>query len=277
MTNNWLIRILLMVLTLCAPMIVMRVSEPEMIGDNDVLAITYGLACVAVVVIEHIRRGSSAVASGLIPTARSVRLTSIGAVWALLMVCIILVATMSFGGQLRVLAQPGVTITGLSSIVLFAIGEEVVFRGTVLEALRERFGSMTAVVVTGGLFSLAHAGNPGASVFSTINVALVGVALGVAVVKTSSLWIAIGFHVVWNIAVAAVFGTVSGLDMGLGVTVLDITSLPPLVQPWISGPFGIEEGVLTSILLCIAIPIVARYAPYDPYVRAARYRRTFTS
>lgn len=268
---------MLMLFAVAIPMIFMLVSKPEMIGGSNALAIIYGLACVAVVGIESLRRGSSAVASGFVPTARSVRLTLIGAAWALLTLCLILIVAVSFGGQLRFLDQPGATITGLSSIVLFAIGEEVVFRGTILEALRERFGPTAAVAVTGGLFSLAHAGNPGASMSSTINVALVGIALGIAVVTTSSLWMAIGFHVVWNIAVATVFGTVSGLDMGLGLTVLDTTSLPPYLQPWISGPFGVEEGLLTSILLCAAMPMIAFCAPYDPYVRAARYRHTFTS
>ncbi len=277
MTNHWLVRIILMVFAVAIPMIFMLVGEPEMIGGNNALAITYGLACVAVVGIENIRRGSSAVASGFVPTAQSVRLTLIGVAWALLTLCLILIVTLSFGGHLRLLEEPRATITGLSSIVLFAIGEEVVFRGTILEALRERFGPTAAIVITGSVFSLAHVGNPGASMSSMINVALVGIALGITVVTTSSLWMAIGFHVVWNIAVAAVFGTVSGLDMGLGLTVLETASLPPFVQPWISGPFGVEEGLLTGILLCAAMPMIARYAPYDPYVRAARYRRSFTS
>jgi hypothetical protein len=277
MNNHWLGRIIIIVLAISAPLLISIVIGVDTAHANSLQALTYGVACIAVVGIEQRRRGGSAVASGLVPTPRSAVLSLLGAGWAIGVLALILLLAFVLGGRLHVLAEPSFSLTGLSTIVLFAIGEEVVFRGTLLEALHERFGAPAAVITTSILFALAHAGNPGASLVSTINVALAGIALGAAVITTSSLWMAIGFHVVWNVALSSVFGVVSGMDLGLAVTELNTSSLSNTVRPWIEGSFGIEEGYATTILLPLSMIALLRRVPYDPFVRAARFRRTFSS
>ena len=266
-----------MVLAISVPFLVSILIGLDTAHANSIQALTYGIACIAVVGIEQRRRSSSAVASGLVPTPRSALLSALGAGWAIGVLALILLLALVLGGRLHVLAEPSFSLTGLSTIVLFAIGEEVVFRGTLLEALSERFGAPAAVITTSILFALAHAGNPGASIISTINVALAGIALGATVVTTSSLWMAIGFHVVWNVALSSVFGVVSGMDLGLAVTELNTSSLNTTIRPWIEGSFGIEEGYATTILLPLSMIALLRRAPYDPFVRAARFRRTYSS
>lgn len=277
MSNHWFGRIIIMVLAISVPFLVSILIGLDTLHANSIQALTYGIACIAVVGIEQRRRSSSAVASGLVPTPRSALLSALGAGWAIVVLALILLLALVLGGRLHVLAEPSFSLTGLSTIVLFAIGEEVVFRGTLLEALSERFGAPAAVITTSILFALAHAGNPGASIISTINVALAGIALGATVVTTSSLWMAIGFHVVWNVALSSVFGVVSGMDLGLAVTELNTSSLNTTIRPWIEGSFGIEEGYATTILLPLSMVALLRRAPYDPFVRAARFRRTYSS
>lgn len=277
MTSHWFGRIMLLILAMAAPVLLgMLVSDPAT-DAMSLQAVTYGVACVAVVGIEQLRRGGSVHTSGLVPTPRSSRLALLGVAWAMIALLCVLMIALLLGGRLKLLAEPTCSITGLSTVILFAIGEEVVFRGTILEALRERFGPLTAILVTSILFGLAHASNPGASALSVINVALAGVALATAVIGTSSLWMAIGFHVTWNVALSSVFGVVSGIDLGVRFAELNTAGLDSSVRPWLTGAFGVEEGYLTTILLVLSVAVIARFAPYDPYVRAARYRRSFSS
>lgn len=277
MTSHWFGRILIVLLAVSTPVVLSVLVGVDAAQATTIQALTYGLACIVVVGIEQRRRGSSAVASGLVPTSRSARLASFGALWAFGVLALILLFALVLGGRLHALAQPTFSMAGLSSIVLFAIGEEVVFRGTLLEALRERFGAPVAMMSTSALFALAHAGNPGASVISTLNVALAGIALSAVVISTSSLWMAIGFHVVWNVALSSVFGVVSGMDLGLALTELNTSAVGSAVRPWIVGSFGIEEGYATTILLPLSTIAVVRMGAYDPFVRAARFRRSCSS
>lgn len=275
--NHWLVRILVFVVVICAPFAAIVAVE---IGPEDALniqALIYGIACIAVVAIEHGRRGSSMIASGLVPTPWSPRLVIYGILWAAVAASVVMVVALLAGGTMEVLAEPSVTFPGVTSIVLFAIGEEVVFRGTILEALDERFGPLVSVSITSTLFALAHAGNPGASIISTVNVGLAGMALGWVVLSTSSLWTAIGFHVVWNLLLAAVFGVVSGLDLGVGIVKLNTGAISSDLRPWVTGTFGVEEGYVTTIVMTLSVVFLARFIPYDPYVRAARLRRAFSS
>ncbi len=275
--NHWLVRILVFVVAICAPFAAIFVVEFEPEDALNIQALMYGIACIAVVAIEHGRRGSTMIASGLLPTPWSPRLVLYGVLWAALAASVVLSAALLAGGSMEALAAPSVTVPGLTSIVLFAIGEEVVFRGTILEALNERFGSVVSVSITSALFAAAHAGNPGASIISTVNVGLAGMALGWMVLTTSSLWTAIGFHVVWNLLLAAVFGVVSGIDLGVGIVKLNTDAVSSDLRPWITGTFGVEEGYVTTIVLTLSVVFLTRVIPYDPYVRAARLRRAFSS
>jgi membrane protease YdiL (CAAX protease family) len=277
MMNHWLVRILVFVVAICAPFAAIFAVEFEPEDALSVQALMYGVACIAVVAIEHGRRGSTMIASGLLPTPWSPRLVLYGVLWAALAASVVLSAALLAGGTMEALAAPSVTVHGLTSIALFAIGEEVVFRGTILEALNERFGSVVSVSITSALFAAAHAGNPGASIISTVNVGLAGMALGWMVLTTSSLWTAIGFHVVWNLLLAAVFGVVSGMDLGVGIVKLNSDAISSELRPWITGTFGVEEGYVTTIVLTLSVVFLTRVIPYDPYVRAARLRRAFSS
>lgn len=277
MMHHWLVRILVFVAVVCAPFAAMFAGES---GPEDALnfqALAYGVACIAVVAIEHARRGSTMIASGFVPTPWSPRLVLYGILWAVLAAMVVLLAALLAGGSIDASAQPSATLLGVTSIVLFAIGEEVVFRGTILEALDERFGPVVSVSITSALFAAAHAGNPGASIISTVNVGLAGMALGWMVLTTSSLWTAIGFHVVWNLLLAAVFGVVSGMDLGVGIMKLNTDAISSDLRPWIAGRFGVEEGYVTTIVMALSMLVLTRMIPYDPYVRAARLRRTFSS
>ncbi|HHV78784.1 MAG TPA: CPBP family intramembrane metalloprotease [Firmicutes bacterium] len=79
-----------------------------------------------------------------------------------------------------------------------AFGEELFFRGYIMQMLRRRHGLIPAMVVSSLVFSVIHYVNPGYAPLVLINVFAIGVLLVLMVAESGSLWSAIGFHLGWN-------------------------------------------------------------------------------
>ena len=133
---------------------------------------------------------------------------------------------------------------------------------------------MVAVAITALLFGLAHGTNPGASPIAVANVILAGVLLGMMVVRSGSLWMAMVFHAVWNVSAAAFFGTVSGVGSAGWLCTLETQSMPDEMVWFVTGTFGIEQGVITMIVLVAGIVVVNGWVSMDRAVGAARIRRS---
>ncbi|HEY7021643.1 MAG TPA: type II CAAX endopeptidase family protein [Ktedonobacterales bacterium] len=138
-------------------------------------------------------------------------------------------------------------VTNLSVILLFllvAVFEEVTFRGLLFRIVENGLGSWGALLVSAIFFGGAHLGNPGATIGSSIAIALeAGVLLGAIYMATRSLWMVIGVHWAWNYFEGPVFGTqVSGYD--LPSLLHSVTDGPAL---WTGGVFGPEAGLFAVI------------------------------
>lgn len=100
----------------------------------------------------------------------------------------------------------GVTYNGFSSLVvvfLFAFmiqsaAEEILFRGYLMSALNNRVSTFWAVIISSGVFALLHLINGDATVFSIVQVFLLGAMFGFYVVRTNNIWGACGMHFAWN-------------------------------------------------------------------------------
>jgi membrane protease YdiL (CAAX protease family) len=138
--------------------------------------------------------------------------------------------------------------TNLSVILLFllvAVFEEVTFRGLLFRIVENGLGSWGALLVSAALFGGVHLGNPGATIGSSIAIALeAGVLLGAIYMATRSLWMVIGVHWAWNYFEGPVFGTqVSGND--IPSLLHSVTDGPVL---WTGGAFGPEAGLFAVIV-----------------------------
>ena len=133
-----------------------------------------------------------------------------------------------------------------------AIGEEIVFRGVVYRLFEEGFGTLIAVLLSGVLFGLLHAGNPGATVASSTAIALeAGVLLASAYTLTRSLWLPIGLHFGWNFTEGGIFGTsVSG---GTAGGLLNTRLVGP--DALTGGQFG-PEASLPAVGICFTAAVV---------------------
>ena len=150
--------------------------------------------------------------------------------------------------------------TGLAVFVALAAAaasEEVVFRGYVLRALAEWRGAAFALGVSSILFALAHLGNPGLTPLALTNIALAGVAFGLALQLTGRLWLPIAYHFAWNYFQGPLFGLpVSGLALP---AFLRVTLAGPTL--WTGGAFGPEGGLIVSLILISSLFLLLRLKP----------------
>jgi len=136
---------------------------------------------------------------------------------------------------------------GLLLHFFVGVFEETLFRGILFRFLEEGFGSWLALTITALVFGLSHWGNPNATVWSAIAIALeAGVLFGAVYMATRSLWVAMGMHTAWNFLQGTVFGVAVS-----GVGAPTDSLFKPVIQgnPWLTGgAFGIEASVIALLL-----------------------------
>jgi CAAX protease family protein len=122
-----------------------------------------------------------------------------------------------------------------------AVLEETFFRGALFVLLARITNVRLAAAVSVVAFSLAHLLNPGASALAAIGVGIAGLGLVVAVLRSGSLWLPIGFHLGWNWALGSVYGfAVSGLGFG---SVVGLAIDPDASTLLTGGAFGPEASL----------------------------------
>lgn len=165
--------------------------------------------------------------------------------------------------------QFGVTVSPLAGIpltFLFFVGvgvfEEVLSRGYLFQNIAEgldgigpvgaRGATAAATVVTSLLFALLHLANPGTTLLSTLNIAVVGVFLAGTYVVSGDLGIPIGIHITWNFSLSSLYGfPVSGLTTP--VTVLSVRQTGPALVT--GGRFGPEGGLVFYLALAVGVAL----------------------
>lgn len=155
--------------------------------------------------------------------------------------------------------------TGLQAFFLFGLGamfEELFCRGFLLQALRQGIGAGPALLVTSGLFALAHGGNPDVSKLALLNTFLAGIWLGLPVLARKNLWGAWGLHTGWNFATVWLWGVpVSGLSNLVSATVVSFQAGEPV---WLTGGgYGPEGGLLCTMVLSVMIGLFFRYSKFN--------------
>ena len=143
-------------------------------------------------------------------------------------------------------------LVGLGAAVAAALVEETLVRAIFFRIVEESLGSVIALVASAALFGFLHAFNRGATIVSTVAIALeAGVILAAAYLYTRRLWMAIGLHTAWNFSEGGVFGaSVSGgAAHGLFATHL---SGPAILS---GGAFGPEASIV-AVVVCLVAGVV---------------------
>ena len=158
------------------------------------------------------------------------------------------VAIAALAGVYRI-EGPGTTgqlVTELVGMALLHVFlEEILFRGILFRWMEEFGGSWFALAATSALFGFGHIYNPGATVFSSLAIAIeAGVLLGGAYMLTRSLWLPIGLHAAWNFTQGEVWDVpVSGIDTQ-GLVTAQLSGHELLA----GGGFGLEASVIALVI-----------------------------
>ncbi|MCX6147836.1 MAG: CPBP family intramembrane metalloprotease [Candidatus Kapabacteria bacterium] len=169
----------------------------------------------------------------------------------------------------------GLTNTITYSFLLFtfqvffqAASEELMFRGIVFQAFSQKFGDITSAIFLSLVFAALHLMNPNINTISFINVFLAGIFFSACYIKTKSLWLGISFHFFWNWSEFILLGSpISGLNFSIKPLIeLKLLNISPNLYWILGGKFGIEEGIITTILLISLTFFVLKYAKYSPYI-----------
>jgi membrane protease YdiL (CAAX protease family)/ADP-ribose pyrophosphatase YjhB (NUDIX family) len=127
--------------------------------------------------------------------------------------------------------------------ILAGASEEIMFRGYILQNLREWPGTILAIVISSILFGLLHSLNPNFNLFAALNIALAGAAFCYAYLITGNLWLPLAFHFSWNFFQGPVFSfPVSGMISG-GLLLTRVSQAGKAIT---GGAFG-PEGGLTGL------------------------------
>jgi hypothetical protein len=142
--------------------------------------------------------------------------------------------------------------TGALIALMVGISEETLVRGFVFRIVEIAGGTWIGVFISSALFGAGHAFNPGATVVSSIAIALeAGVLLAAAYVLTGRLWFPIGLHTGWNFTEGSLFGmSVSGHDTTTGLFAGTLKG--PVVLT--GGAFGPEASIF-AVAVCLAVAV----------------------
>lgn len=204
--------------------------------------------------------------TGMRPSLRGGRDLLLGFAAAALMVSVLLLLELLFGGarissvHLTAAYVAELLLSSLFGFTLVGFAEEILMRGYPFTVLQRQGSTALAMLLTSVLFSLMHGFNPDISWLGFGNIFLAGIWLGAARLVTGTLWLAIGMHTSWNFFLGTVFGfPVSGIhERSLLIT--EATG-PDVLS---GGSFGPEGGLLATVVLiagtgALFLPAVHRF------------------
>lgn len=142
------------------------------------------------------------------------------------------------------------TLRFFAMMLVVAVGEEIVFRGFIHRMILGRWGLLVALIVSSLVFGFIHYPNPGATVWSSVAIALeAGIMLGLAYCVRNNLWLPIGIHWAWNFSQGQIWGiAVSGMEVN-GSLVRPVIEGPEILT---GGSFGAEASVI-AVVISVAI------------------------
>lgn len=154
--------------------------------------------------------------------------------------------------------HPWASILFLTVVLLFgAAGEEMLFHGYAFQLLIRSLGAFATILPASILFGLAHMSNQNVTVLGIVNTIAWGILLGYAYLRTNALWLPIGLHYGWNIALPLFGVNLSGFTMGVtGYAMHWRTG-----DLWSGGEYGPEGSVLTTAAVAALFFVVQRVIP----------------
>ncbi len=168
------------------------------------------------------------------------------------------------------------TFPGIGIMLVLVIIEELAFRGLAYQILIEKAGLIAAMIISSLLFTIAHSLNPGLTTISVLNIFLAGLLMSLMFARSGSLFPQILFHFGWNFSLAYIVGSpVSGYNFSSQLSHYELGAKGSFQDLLLGGAFGLEGGLLSTILLICMIVICGKHFIASPFVTSKYFQRNY--
>lgn len=177
--------------------------------------------------------------------------------WGLAVACVLPMALIG-GIVVSVTAQPsawGWLAADAGYFALFALAEEIAFRGYGFQRFVDAVGPLGATLGYAAFYAIVQSLLPGASHSSFVVALAFSCLLSMAYLRTRALWVSWGINFGWKASRALLFG----------LTVTGISSHSPIVEGdpvgpfWLTGGgFGLDASWFALLAMLAALPVVYR-------------------
>lgn len=138
--------------------------------------------------------------------------------------------------------------------IIQSASEEIAIRGWLIPSLEEKCTPVMAISITAIIFGILHLFSAGVTVLSFINLILSGIFFACYAIVNGNIWGVCGLHFAWNFALGNIYGLpVSGFAKN-GEKIFKTQQVGSVI--FTGGDFGPEGGLVTTIILLIAIAIL---------------------
>lgn len=177
--------------------------------------------------------------------------------WAIAVLCVIPVALV---GGIAVVLNLGLSAWGwliadAAFLALWALVEEVAFRGYAFQRFESAVGPVGASTGFAAYYAIVQMLVPGSNRISFAVAFVFGLLLSAAYIRTRALWLSWGLNFGWKASQALIFGLAIG----------GMSSFSPVVQGnptgpfWITGGgFGLQSSWVTLVVMLAALPVIFR-------------------
>lgn len=170
------------------------------------------------------------------------------------------------GSQIFEVLSTGIVFTGIAA----GFVEEMVFRGVILNLLKEKWNLKIAVLVPSVIFGIVHIIGMDFSVVSCLLVLVAGTMVGIMfsmiAIESGSVWNSGIVHALWNIVIIG-----SGLSISEKVEEYSVMTyvLDSKNFAITGGEFGIESSVIALsgyaiVTLAAMAMIITKFKKYNP-------------
>jgi membrane protease YdiL (CAAX protease family) len=154
--------------------------------------------------------------------------------------------------------------------VFIGLFEETAFRGYLLFALTRPMGFWPVAILLSFLFAFVHRSNPGETFIGLVGVFVIAMFICLTVIKTGSLWFAIGFHMVFDWCESFLYSVPDSGTPAVG----HLLNTQISGSKWLSGgTAGPEASVVMLIVEVILFAIFLATHPEDKLPPWPRWRR----
>lgn len=189
---------------------------------------------------------------------QNTRELAIGLLLGAIAISIVFFALVLTGNAYVVSWQPQFTTSALKYLLVFilvGISEELFYRGFIIASLRIYGNNLFIILFSSGIFSLIHFLNNEFHLLSFLNIMLIGMLFAYTFIETKSLWLPIGYHILWNYFQGNVYGFyVSGVAVP-GVFITEYTDS----TIFNGGDFGPEGGLITTLVTLLVFIFLKWY------------------